>query len=125
MTHPMQGCNASGCTELVPVGRGGMCDKHRKATNKLREQMDGTRSERGYDKTWFKLRAVILQRDPICKIRIACAHEPVGRLSTQVDHIVPIRVAPHLRLAVSNLQGCCGACNLAKRDEDLKKWPVG
>lgn len=125
VTHPQQTCNASGCPTLIPTGAGGLCDQHRRPHQHQQEQRRGTRQQRGYDAVWLRLRTLILQRDPMCRIRIACADRSITQqTSTQVDHIVPLRVAPHLRLVPSNLQGCCGPCNTAKRDVDAATWPV-
>jgi 5-methylcytosine-specific restriction enzyme A len=74
----------------------------------------GSASKRGYDRTWEKLRRVILERDPLC---VFCL--PEGRLiaSHQVDHIKPIDERPDLRLDPANLRGLCDTCH-SKRTAD-------
>ncbi|WP_182481397.1 HNH endonuclease [Nocardioides immobilis] len=37
-----------------------------------------------------------------------------GRRSTQVDHIIPLKVRPDLGLVRANLRGICGTCNARK-----------
>lgn len=66
---------------------------------------------RGYDKDWFRMRAIILRAEPNCR---ACAAEGVERKAEIVDHIVTIRDAPHLRLEPTNLQPLCRAHHNAK-----------
>jgi len=55
--------------------------------------------KRGYDAEWEKLRANHLKVYPNCK---RC-----GEPATVVDHIIPVRQAPHRRLDPSNLQSLC------------------
>lgn len=76
--------------------------------------------DRGYDAAWERVRKFILLRDPICKIQIKCKDAPA--VSTEVDHIKPIRFYPELRLDPSNLQGCCKPCNAAKALQDRGKY---
>jgi len=68
---------------------------------------------RGYDSKWRKVRLKVLNRDQwTCYL---CQKHLVGRDAT-VDHLVPISVAPHLRLEETNLRACCLSCNSGKRD---------
>ena len=77
---------------------------------RLYDQARGSASARGYDRTWQKLRLVILARDPLC---LFCLKQ--GRLtpSRQVDHIRPIAERPDLRLDPANLRGLCDSCHSA------------
>lgn len=81
---------------------------------RLRRAMhDRTRpsaAKRGYDAEWEKIRPVILARDPICK---ACDR----RLSTEVDHIVPLAQGGP-KLDPKNLQGLCKPCHTAKTNRE-------
>jgi 5-methylcytosine-specific restriction protein A len=70
----------------------------RAAADKARPSM----VERGYDHDCFKLRAAILRANPAC----SC-----GEVSRVVDHIIPIRQAPHLRLVASNCRAMCKRCH--------------
>ena len=60
-----------------------------------------------YDRTWQKLRLVILARDPLC---VLCLPRRLTA-STQVDHIRPIAERPDLRLDPANLRGLCAPCH--------------
>ena len=63
---------------------------------------------RGYDRTWQKLRLMVLRANPVCKC---------GKAAQDVDHIQPIRLRPDLRLTVENLQALCRACHRKKHQE--------
>lgn len=56
---------------------------------------------RGYDRAWERLRARHLRDFPSCSVR-GC-----GRPAEHVDHVVPVRLAPHRRLDPLNLQSLC------------------
>ncbi len=45
--------------------------------------------------------------------------EPVGELSSSVDHFRPLRHFPHLAFAWDNWVSCCQRCNSSKDDQ----WP--
>lgn len=62
----------------------------------------GTACKRGYDRQWRNVRAEFLEQHPLCEC---------GEPAVLVDHIIKVRVAPHLRLAWSNLQGMCRSCH--------------
>lgn len=61
---------------------------------------------------WRRRRALILQRDPVCRI---CNRRP----STEVDHIRP--GDDH---SDANLQGACSPCHAAKtkRESAAARW---
>lgn len=107
---PKRPCLQPGCPELVTSGR---CSKHQRNWNTRR----GTTKERGYGADWQAVRAMKLRQDPLCEIRTHCD----GALATEVDHIVPIREAPELRLDMANLQSACKACNVAKATSGLRR----
>jgi 5-methylcytosine-specific restriction enzyme A len=54
---------------------------------------------------WAKRRAAVLERDPVCQLRIVCSGSP----STEADHVKP--GDDH---RPSNLQGVCLPCHLKK-----------
>lgn len=119
MNAPKKGCAFPGCCAWASGGSA-YCATHLSA----KRQQRGTRQQQGYGQSWLNLRPVILARDPLCKIGVRCRLLPIHkRVSTQVDHIIPIRVAPERRLDETNLQGCCAACNSWKRSEDERRWP--
>jgi hypothetical protein len=66
---------------------------------------------RGYDRDWDRLRAAILAEEPMCR---ECARRGIERAAQTLDHVVPIRDAPELRLDPTNLQPLCWPCHRRK-----------
>lgn len=75
----------------------------------------GTRQQRGYDAAWQRVRLAHLAAEPLCRF---CKR--MGRITaaTEVDHIVSIREAPHLRLEDSNLRSLCKPCHSRRTARD-------
>jgi 5-methylcytosine-specific restriction enzyme A len=67
-----------------------------------------TARQRGYDADWERLRCEVIAAHPVCCVP-GCGS--ADRLN--VDHIVPIRVAPQRRLDRSNLRVMCHPCHSA------------
>ncbi|MDO9711988.1 HNH endonuclease [Paracraurococcus lichenis] len=67
--------------------------------------------QRTYDRQWQKLRAAHLALHPLCE---HCLLE--GKLieANEVDHIEPVKAAPHRRLDPTNLQSLCKPCHSRK-----------
>ena len=108
-------CAAPGCAALVERG---YCRAHRWVIDARR----GSPSARGYDRTWQRLRKLKLAANPLCEIGTHCANLPITRrLATEVDHIIPIRDRPDLRLVWSNLQSACHRCHSAKTLAEIQK----
>jgi 5-methylcytosine-specific restriction endonuclease McrA len=61
-------------------------------------------SARGYDSDWRELRAQHLAAHPWCEFCLKLGQRVPAK---DVDHIVPIALAPHRRLDPSNLQSLC------------------
>ena len=76
------------------------CPKHTAA----RDAERGTPEERGYDAAWRRLRAQVLKAKPLCEL---CLAEGKVTPATVGDHIVSVKVAPHLRLVASNVRALC------------------
>lgn len=96
---PLKPCSHPACGVLV---RGaGKCPKHR--TNRQAERDRGTRQQRGYGKSWQRLRLLILDRDPIC---CECGRAA----STEVDHKVPMSQGGSTD-DPDNLAGICKPCH--------------
>ena len=66
--------------------------------------------DKPYDRVWRRLRLAVLSADPLCAY---CAREGRTTLARVVDHIVPVRLAPHRRLDPSNLQPLCTRCHVS------------
>lgn len=71
----------------------------------------GSAHARGYDTTWRRVRAAFLAQHPLCQ----CEDCDDGRKritpAEVVDHIVPIRERPDLRLDWSNLRSMAKSCH--------------
>tara|TARA_R110002020_G_scaffold5179_4_gene21926 strand:- start:10010 stop:10357 length:348 start_codon:yes stop_codon:yes gene_type:complete len=68
---------------------------------------------RGYDREWEKARADYLSVYPSCR---RC-----GSKADLVDHITPIKVAPHRRLDRTNFQSLCTTCHSAWKQAQERK----
>ena len=93
--RPKRPCGRPGCPNLVERG---YCEAHRKDADRR-----PSRSARGYNSTWKRVRARFIRRNPLCA-------ECQG-LAEEVHHIVSIRERPDLRLVESNLQSLCKSCH--------------
>jgi 5-methylcytosine-specific restriction enzyme A len=99
-------CAGPGCGELVDSG---CCPAHSSqasARQHDRARRDDPQRMRTNSTRWLKLRAIVLRRDPVCRI---CGQEA----STDADHIIPIR-AGGAKWLPENLQGLCHACHTKK-----------
>ena len=65
-----------------------------------------TARQRGYDAKWEAVRDEVIAAQPWC---LSCH----GTDRLNVDHIVPIREAPHRRLDRTNLRVLCQSCHSA------------
>lgn len=72
---------------------------------------------RGYDRTWRKLRLLVLAEEPLCRF---CLEEGRVRASEHVDHIIPLRERPDLRLVRSNLRGLCESCHNRRKHHERR-----
>ena len=66
-----------------------------------------------HTRRWKRVRRLVLVRDPLCRDP---SHAVSGRqaVSTQVDHILPLRERPDLAYTLENLQGLCARCHTRK-----------
>ena len=103
--HP---CNYAGCG-VATYDR--YCDKHAPIMEARRKEYmasiddrRGTASERGYDRSWQKMRKRYLSEHPLC---VEC--ETLGKLvtATVVDHIVPHRGDRDKFIDSTNWQSLC------------------
>jgi len=70
--------------------------------------LNGTTAERGYDHRWRRLSELKRQEDPLCE---ECEREGMVTPATEVHHIIPVRLAPMMRLSWSNIVSVCKACH--------------
>lgn len=110
-TAPPKPCKQSGCGALT---HDGYCGKHSAASDPTRYR--GNANSRGYDWAWRKVRHQALQRDKyLC---VECLKDERVTPAFDVDHIIPVRVAPELRLVLDNLQSLCRPHHRAKTERD-------
>jgi 5-methylcytosine-specific restriction enzyme A len=91
-------CRERGCNELVDGG--GYCRKHQQERSRER----GSAHAQGYGRRWQRMRIMVLNREPLCRICLAPA--------TDVDHILP-RKRGGLD-SFENLQALCHSCHSQK-----------
>lgn len=70
----------------------------------LLDQRRPSREARGYDRDWYRFRALFLKDNPIC----CCG---CGQPAQVVDHIQTIRERPDLRLVASNCRPMTKRCH--------------
>lgn len=78
----------------------------------------GSASARGYDRDWQRLRLVQLGNEPLCR---HCYARHILTPAVEVDHVVPINVAPDRRLDIDNLQSLCKDCHGRKTLAERKR----
>jgi 5-methylcytosine-specific restriction enzyme A len=82
-----------------------------------------TTAERGYDHEWRKLSESKRKLDPLCE---ECERKGFSTAAESVHHVVPIRLAPHLRLVWSNLMSVCNECHeLLEANQNKQKVNSG
>lgn len=71
---------------------------------------------RGYTKGWRQLRAQVLREEPLCRLCLkgSAIVRPRVEPAVEVDHIIPVTLAPELRLTRSNLSPICKSCHRRK-----------
>lgn len=102
-------CSAPGCAAFADYR--GKCKNH--AVHKEHER--GSRQQRGYDATWNKLRLLVLAEEPLCR---HCRQHDMVTAAEEIDHIIPIRQRPDLRLDRLNLQSLCKPCHSKKTQRE-------
>lgn len=100
--RPPRPCGHSGCRRLSP------CSKHPQAQGGGKQRPNFR--DRGYDEDdgdgrWEVVRAKVLKRDPICRLRRICT----GARSTTAAHIIPRKSGG--KNTLRNLVGSCRQCN--------------
>lgn len=82
-----------------------------RATSAQREAYRGNSRQRGYDRNWEKVRAAYVAIHPLCEW---CERNGLTVIVAEVDHIIPIKDRPDLRLDMDNLQSLCKSCHQVK-----------
>ena len=116
--RPLAPCPYPGCHELL--GRG-YCEAHRKQERTAADEYRGSRSQRGYDDRWTKIRRVVLTREPLCRI---CRRSGRTTVANEVDHIIPLRSGGGTGAGLDNLQPLCKSCHSRKTLSERRSVPV-
>ena len=90
----------------IPTKGAPFCATHEALDARRRQKgrVRPTTTQRGYDEAWNRLKdQVLLEEGHTCHW--------CGDVATTGDHIVPIRLAPELRLVRSNVVAASRACN--------------
>ena len=98
-------CAHVGCSQLTSERH---CQVHKRQREQQRTAKRGTATQRGYDAEWRRIRAAILEAEPLCRMCQAVA--------TEVDHIVPMHRGGTNH--PSNLQPMCRSCHNRKAKYD-------
>lgn len=61
---PPHSCNKPGCVRLTSER---YCPEHQRQAEQAYDAQRGTATNRGYDRTWAKVRAMKMSRDPLCE----------------------------------------------------------
>jgi 5-methylcytosine-specific restriction protein A len=77
-------------------------------------------AQRGYDRTWQRLRIMALRREPLCR---HCKLKGKYEFATEVDHIVPLAAGGENTF--SNLQALCKSCHSRKTAREQARGKGG
>ena len=80
-------------------------------------QANQSRHARGYDSVWTRYAKLYLKQNPLCRM---CEQASRTTLASLVDHIIPLRLRPDLRLDPANLQPLCRSCHAVKTAAETK-----
>ncbi len=103
------------CHLTIAHGERCPCERRRDAA---RQDKRPTAAARGYDSAWQRVAAAHLRLNPHCA---ACHVAGVTTKAQVVDHIIPVRERPDLRLTPSNLQSLCRSHNARKASIDARR----
>jgi 5-methylcytosine-specific restriction protein A len=103
-------CTTPGCPNKT---RGGPCDQHRPSTAK---GWGTTGTDRVRGRTLQRLRVLLFQAEPLCRI---CAAKGFTRVATIRDHIIPL--AEGGTDAEKNVQPLCTECSDQKTRQEARR----
>lgn len=109
---PPKICGHPGCA-LYATPSSAYCQQHRRAQRERDQARRNSypresRQSRGYDRQWERVRAVYLQRQPLCE---DCIMGDRITPAVMVHHIESVEDRPELRLHMSNLRALCRTCH--------------
>ena len=103
---PRRFCATPGCAARVGKGH---CPSHARVREQGRYNADMRKLYAS--PRWFRLRAQVIQDDPLCR---GCQAAGMLEPSTDVDHVVPHRGDLSRFWDRANLQALCHACHARK-----------
>lgn len=83
-----------------------------------------TASQRGYDYDWIRYRDEWWKRHPYAVCACGCG-TPVHAGNADLDHIIPLRLRPDLRLDDSNIQPLLHGHHSIKTRRQSRQWRGG
>ncbi|QBX37232.1 MULTISPECIES: AAA family ATPase [unclassified Brevundimonas] len=108
------------------IGASPLLVQQRKVAKRKADSRRGSAASRGYDADWRRLRAALLQANPLC---LFCEEAGIVEAATVADHIISIEDRPDLRLVWSNLRPLCKPCHDRRTARDQAfggrgaRWP--
>lgn len=118
-----KGCFWPNCPEIVEGASNAFCEKHRKRKQKTfaqRVREVSQREQKFYNCTlWTNTSRGFRARHPNCR---ECAKRGIDTFGQEVDHIIPLKMAWHLRLEPRNMQTLCKSCHGIKRSIEAKMY---
>lgn len=117
MPKRLRVCGMAGCPELTSR-TSGRCDEHERHRRRQEDKQRGTRTARGLDNQWLRLRdnavrAHVAEHGWTCPGWNRPPHQ-VEPGSLTGDHITSRSAAPERRLDPANISVLCLSCNAAK-----------
>lgn len=115
-------CRRRGCPELVR-GSEYLCSKHKKEIQK--KNAITSRRENPYEQKFYNSQAWVRAskthrvKEPYCRECVKKGRITFGHL---VDHIIPLKLAPNLKLTESNHQTLCHSCHNKKRAAEQRMY---
>jgi 5-methylcytosine-specific restriction enzyme A len=97
-SRPPRPCASPGCPGSAEYR--GRCAAHSTAANRERLANDAAT----YNSVWRRLRRMQLAEFPLCS---ECEKAGIIEPATQVDHRIPVKSRPDLRLTFENLNSLC------------------
>lgn len=100
------------------AARGGF-KKHQPKPRPREPENRGSARERGYTTIWDKLSKRMKRERPLCEW---CLRLDKYVATEIIDHIIPVHIAPELRLTEKNLQALCRTCHGIKTRRDNREY---
>ncbi len=125
-SKPLRPCRQPGCNHLTQAG---YCQEHAHLADAEKRERNRRYDRHKRDKQadafyhsveWDRARPQALIRDNyLCQ---DCLNEKKITPASLVDHIIPLKVAWHLRTTLSNLRSLCDRHHAAKTADDRRRY---